>query len=76
MQTDYVAKKRYQQLYCQVLAAIVIGIALGHFYPETGVAMKPLGDGVATVVAARWENELDMQKLELELNGNTDKKSV
>jgi aerobic C4-dicarboxylate transport protein len=32
-------------LYLQVLTAIVIGILLGHFYPETGIAMKPFGDG-------------------------------
>ncbi len=28
----------------QVLAAIVLGVAFGHFYPEQGEAMKPLGD--------------------------------
>ncbi|MDP3589862.1 MAG: cation:dicarboxylase symporter family transporter, partial [Methylobacter sp.] len=50
MQTVYAPKKRYQQLYCQVLAAIVIGIALGHFHPETGVAMKPLGDGFIKLI--------------------------
>ncbi len=50
MQPDHIAKKRYQQLYFQVLAAIVIGIALGHFYPETGVAMKPLGDGFIKLI--------------------------
>ncbi len=34
----------YAQLYVQVLVAIVAGVALGHFAPETGAAMKPLGD--------------------------------
>ena len=34
----------YAQLYVQVLVAIVAGVALGHFVPETGAAMKPLGD--------------------------------
>ena len=38
-------KKIYQHLYFQVLTAIGIGICVGHFYPETGAAMKPLGDG-------------------------------
>src|SRR4051794_1623608 len=36
--------KWYQHLYVQVLCAIVIGVLLGHFYPETGAQMKPLGD--------------------------------
>ena len=50
MQTDYIAKKYHQHLYVQVLTAIVIGILLGHFYPETGVAMKPLGDGFIKLI--------------------------
>jgi aerobic C4-dicarboxylate transport protein len=37
-------------LYVQVLAAITIGILLGHFYPETGVALKPLGDGFVKLI--------------------------
>jgi len=40
----------YKSLYVQVLSAIVIGIALGHFYPETGSAMKPLGDGFIKLI--------------------------
>jgi aerobic C4-dicarboxylate transport protein len=43
-------KKIYQHLYVQVLTAIVIGVALGHFYPESGVAMKPLGDGFIKLI--------------------------
>ena len=38
-------KPLYKSLYFQVIVAIVIGVALGYFYPETGAAMKPLGDG-------------------------------
>src|ERR1035437_6340316 len=34
-------KKFYQHLYFQVLTAISIGVCIGHFYPETGAAMKP-----------------------------------
>jgi aerobic C4-dicarboxylate transport protein len=34
----------YAQLYLQVLVAIAGGVLLGHFAPETGAAMKPLGD--------------------------------
>ncbi|MES2818516.1 MAG: dicarboxylate/amino acid:cation symporter [Pseudomonadota bacterium] len=40
----------YKSLYVQVLVAIAIGIALGHFYPETGVALKPLGDGFVKLI--------------------------
>src|SRR5476651_2479722 len=43
-------KKFYQHLYFQVLAAISIGVALGYFYPETGAAMKPLGDGFIKLI--------------------------
>jgi len=46
----YAAKKYYQHLYLQVLTAIVIGILLGHFYPEAGIAMKPLGDGFIKLI--------------------------
>ena len=34
----------YLQLWFLVLVAMVIGIALGHFYPDAGAAMEPLGD--------------------------------
>ena len=42
--------KWYQHLYVQVLAAIVLGILLGHFYPSLGEAMKPLGDGFIKMI--------------------------
>lgn len=50
MPVIYAVKKCYQHLYLQVLTAIVIGILLGHFYPETGIAMKPLGDGFIKLI--------------------------
>jgi aerobic C4-dicarboxylate transport protein len=34
----------YAHLYFQVLAAIVAGVAIGHFAPATGAALQPLGD--------------------------------
>src|SRR5712664_1766654 len=43
-------KPIYKSLYLQVLVAIVIGVLLGHFYPETGAAMKPLGDGFIKLI--------------------------
>jgi aerobic C4-dicarboxylate transport protein len=50
VQAAYTAQKVYQHLYFQVLTAIGIGILLGYFYPETGVAMKPLGDGFIKLI--------------------------
>jgi aerobic C4-dicarboxylate transport protein len=43
-------KPLYRSLYFQVITAIVIGVGLGHFYPETGAAMKPLGDGFIKLI--------------------------
>ncbi|MCP1608301.1 dicarboxylate/amino acid:cation symporter [Pseudomonas citronellolis] len=43
-------KPFYKSLYVQVLIAIVIGVALGHFYPQTAVLMKPLGDGFVKLI--------------------------
>src|SRR5216683_4694025 len=40
----------YSVLYIQVLIAIAIGVVLGHFFPETGVALKPLGDGFIALI--------------------------
>src|SRR5512133_932565 len=42
--------KFYQVLYFQVLAAIVLGIVLGYFYPDTGTSMKPLGEGFIKLI--------------------------
>jgi aerobic C4-dicarboxylate transport protein len=43
-------KPFYQVLYIQVLFAIACGVALGHFFPESGAAMKPLGDGFIKLI--------------------------
>jgi aerobic C4-dicarboxylate transport protein len=40
----------YTVLYIQVLIAIAIGVFLGHFFPKTGAAMKPLGDGFIALI--------------------------
>ncbi|TPE64025.1 dicarboxylate/amino acid:cation symporter [Sandaracinobacter neustonicus] len=40
----------YQHLYFQVLLAIIAGVTLGHFWPETGAAMKPIGDAFIKLV--------------------------
>ena len=43
-------KPFYTHLYAQVLTAIVIGVLLGHFYPQLGEQMKPLGDGFVKMI--------------------------
>ncbi|OWW20410.1 dicarboxylate/amino acid:cation symporter [Noviherbaspirillum denitrificans] len=43
-------KPIYKSLYFQVVVAILIGVLLGHFYPETGAAMKPLGDAFIKLI--------------------------
>src|SRR5574341_2587736 len=43
-------KPLYRSLYFQVIVAIVIGVLLGYFFPETGAAMKPLGDGFIRLI--------------------------
>ncbi len=43
-------KKWTGQLYLQVLVAIALGAALGHFYPTYGAALKPLGDAFIKLV--------------------------
>ena len=40
----------YRHLYFQVLVAIALGVLLGHYFPATGEAMKPLGDAFIALV--------------------------
>ena len=50
MDKDPAARPLYRSLYFQVVTAIVIGVLLGHFWPQTGEAMKPLGDGFIKLI--------------------------
>lgn len=43
-------QKFYQILYVQVIFAIVAGILLGHFFPDFGESLKPLGDAFIKMV--------------------------
>lgn len=47
-----VQKRRglHNQLYVQVLVAITLGAAIGHFWPDVGASLKPLGDGFIKLV--------------------------
>lgn len=40
----------YRILYVQVLIAVALGIAIGHFWPGAGKELKPLGDGFIKLV--------------------------
>lgn len=40
----------FKSLYFQVLTAITLGILLGHFSPDLGAEMKPLGDGFVKLI--------------------------
>lgn len=40
----------HRQLYVQVLVAIALGVTVGHLWPETGVALQPLGDAFIKLV--------------------------
>ncbi len=40
----------YTRLYFQVLTGITIGVILGFVWPETGAAMRPLGDGFIKLI--------------------------
>jgi aerobic C4-dicarboxylate transport protein len=51
MSTPAVTKKPfYQSLYLQVLAAVVLGVLLGHFQPQLGADLKPLGDAFIKLI--------------------------
>ncbi len=43
-------KKFYQILYIQVIFAIIAGVLVGYFYPDTGKSLQPLGDGFIKLV--------------------------
>src|SRR5579862_8267595 len=40
----------YKVLWIQVLFAIGVAVVLGYFWPETGIAMKPLGDAFIRLI--------------------------
>ncbi|MBI1202740.1 MAG: C4-dicarboxylate transporter DctA [Rhodopseudomonas sp.] len=40
----------YKVLYIQVLIAILLGVLVGHYFPGTGKALKPLGDAFIALI--------------------------
>jgi len=47
--------------------ALILGI--DRFMSEARSITNFIGNGIATIVVSRWENELDMKKLKRELGG-------
>lgn len=43
-------KPWYRILYVQVLLAVLAGVLVGHFFPASGKALKPLGDGFIKLI--------------------------
>jgi len=43
-------KSMVSHLYVQVLIAIVLGVLVGHFWPDVGESLKPLGDAFIKLV--------------------------
>jgi aerobic C4-dicarboxylate transport protein len=45
-----VARRWYKQLWVQVLIAMALGILVGHFFPDIGTRLQPLGDGFIKLI--------------------------
>jgi aerobic C4-dicarboxylate transport protein len=43
-------RTRFGPLWLQVLVAVVIGVLVGVYFPNTGAALKPLGDGFVMLI--------------------------
>jgi len=52
------------------LAGLALILGIDRFMSEARALTNYIGNGVATIVVSKWENELDMNKLKKELNTN------
>jgi aerobic C4-dicarboxylate transport protein len=43
-------KRLFKSLYLQVVIALILGVAVGHFKPSLGVDLKPLGDAFINLI--------------------------
>src|SRR5215207_2543859 len=43
-------KPLYKSLFFQILVAVLAGILIGHFWPDIGAALRPLGDGFIQLI--------------------------
>ena len=68
-------KKLLTNLTFWVLTAITAGALLGHFYPDTGVQMQPLGTGFISIVKI-FINPIIFLTISLGISGMNDLKKV
>jgi len=54
------------------VAGLALILGIDRFMSEARALTNLVGNGVATVVVSRWENELDMTRMERVLNNETD----
>src|SRR5205085_4522145 len=50
LETTVNIRKLLKLLYVQVLIGLILGITVGHYWPEFGAALKPLGDAFVKLV--------------------------
>jgi len=50
------------------VAGLALILGIDRFMSEARALTNLIGNGVATVVAAKWENELDVQQMEATLD--------
>ena len=43
-------KPLYASLFVQILVAVVAGVLIGHFWPDLGAGLRPLGDGFIQLI--------------------------
>jgi aerobic C4-dicarboxylate transport protein len=55
------------------VAGLALILGIDRFMSEARALTNLIGNGIATVVAAKWENELDVQQLEAALDPKTNK---
>ena len=56
----------------RLVPGMAIVFSIDKFMSENRALTNIIGNGVATVVVAAWENELDRDKLKLALSGKTE----
>ena len=54
------------------MAGLALILGIDRFMSEARALTNLIGNGVATVVVSRWENELDMDKMARMLNNETE----
>jgi aerobic C4-dicarboxylate transport protein len=45
-----VRRNRFGPLWLQALVAVIVGVLVGVYFPDTGAALKPLGDGFVMLI--------------------------